>query len=134
MMSFTKFDEMFLQILSKYATLNSNVLRTNHVPYTVKPLRKAIMKMSYLENLISKKKCANHSFRNYKKQKSHYSRLYKKDRKSFFNKLNISFMLDNILFKKTFKPSLSNKGSNQAKIKLAGGDKLLQHDSEVAEG
>lgn len=43
-------------------------------------------------------------------------------------------MLDNILFKKTFKPSLSNKGSNQAKIKLAGGDKLLQHDSEVAEG
>ena len=43
-------------------------------------------------------------------------------------------MLDNIIFKKTVKRFLSNKGSNQANIKLAGGDKLLQHDTEVAEG
>ena len=76
----------------------------------------------------------DHSFRNYKKQKGHCSRLYKKERKSFFDKLNISFMLDNIIFKKTVKRFLSNKGSNQANIKLAGGDKLLQHDTEVAEG
>ena len=43
-------------------------------------------------------------------------------------------MLDNIIFKKTVKRFLSNKGSNQDNIKLAGGDKLLQHDTEVAEG
>ena len=66
-MSCTKFDDMFLQILSKHAPIKSKLLRANHASYISKPLKKAIMKRSYLENLYFKKR-TDHSLRNYKKQ------------------------------------------------------------------
>ena len=110
----------------------SELLRANHASYISKPLRKAIMKRSYLENLYFKR-LTDHSLRNYKKQKSYCDRLYKKERKNFFNKLNTSFVSDNKLFWKTVKPFFSNNGSHQGNIKLVEGDKLLQDDSEVAE-
>ena len=90
------------------------------------------MKRSYLENLHLKKR-ADHSLRNYTKQKKYCSKLYKKERKNFFNNLNTSFVLDNKLFWKTVKPFFSNKGSHRGNIQLVEGDKLLQDDSEVAE-
>ena len=130
--SHTKFDEMFLRILNKHASIKSKLLRANHASYISKTLRKAIMKRSYLENLYFKKR-ASHSLRNYKKQKIYCSRLYKKERKNFFNKLNTSFVSDNKLFWKTVKLFFSNKGSQRGNIKLVEGDKLLHDDSEVAE-
>ena len=90
------------------------------------------MKTFYLESLYLKKS-TGHSLRNYKKQKNYCSRLYKKERKNFFNKLNTSFVSDNKLFWKTVKPFFSNNGSHRGNIKLVEGDKLLQDDSEVAE-
>ena len=70
--SHTKFDEMFLRILNKYASIKSKLLRANHASYITKTLRKAIMKRSYLENLYFKKR-TGHSLRNYKKQKIYCS-------------------------------------------------------------
>ena len=74
---------MFLRILNPHAPLKSKLLHANHASYISKPLRKAIMKRSYLENLYFKKR-KEHSLRNYKKQKNYCSRLYKKERKNFF--------------------------------------------------
>ena len=54
--SCAEFDETFLQILNKHAPLKSKLLHGNHASYIFKPLRKAIMKKSYLENLYFKKK------------------------------------------------------------------------------
>ena len=53
--SCTKFDEMFLRILNKYAPIKGKLLRANHASYISKTLRKAIMKRSYLENLYISK-------------------------------------------------------------------------------
>ena len=122
----------FLRILNQHAPLKSKLLRTNHASYIYKPLRKAIMKTSYLKNLYYKR-CTDHSLRNYKKQKNYCSRLYKKERKNFFNKLSTSFVSDNKLFWKTVKPFFSNNGSHRGNTKLLEGDKLLQDNSEVAE-
>ena len=130
--SHTKFDEMFLRILNKHASIKTKLLRANHASYISKTLRKAIMKRSYLENLYFKKR-TGHSLRNYKKQKIYCSQLYKKERKNFFNKLNTSFVSDNKLFWKTVKFFFSNKGSQRGNIKLVEGDKLPHDDSEVAE-
>ena len=123
---------MFLRILNQHAPLKSKLLHANHASYISKPLRKAIMKRSYIENLCFIKR-TDHSLRNYKKQKNYCSRLYKKERKNFFNKLNTSFVPDNKLFWKTVKSFFSNNGSHRGNIKLVEGDKLLQDDSEVAE-
>ena len=43
---------MFLRILNQHAPLKSKLLRANHTSYISKPLRKAIMKRSYLKKSI----------------------------------------------------------------------------------
>ena len=126
--SCTKFDEMFLRILNQHTPLKVNY--SAQITHRIFP--KAIMMRSYLENLYFKRR-TDHSLRNYKNQKNYCSRLYKKVRKNFFNKLDISFVPDNKLFWKTVKPFFSNNGSHRGNIKLVEGDKLLQDDSEVAE-
>ena len=75
-----KFHEMFLGILNQHASLKSKLLPANHTSYISKPLRKPIMKRSYLENLYFKRP-TDHFLRNYKKQKNYCSRLYKTERK-----------------------------------------------------
>ena len=90
------------------------------------------MKRSYLENLYFKRR-TDPSLRNHKRQKNHSSRIYKKERKNLFNKLNTSFVSNNKLFWKTVKAFFSNNGNHRGNIKLVEGDKLLQDDSEVAE-
>ena len=44
------FETEFLNVLNNHAPQKKKVLRANHVPYMAKPLRKAIMKRSQLEN------------------------------------------------------------------------------------
>ena len=74
----------------------------------------------------------NHSLRAYRKQKN-CSRLYKKERDSFFNNLNPKFASDNKLFWKTVKPLFSNKGSYNDNIKLTDKDENIQNDEKAAE-
>ena len=68
----------------------------------------------------------------YKKQKNFCSRLYKKERKRFFNNLNPSFVTDNKLFWKRFKPLFSNKGNYGSQIKFVEKDEILQDDDLIA--
>ena len=66
-------------------------------------LRKTIMKRSQLEK-IHRKKLTEKSLKAYKKHKHYLSRLYKKDRKMFFNSLNLSVISANREFWTTVKP------------------------------
>ena len=50
------FEELFLKVLDKHAPVKKKVVRANHAKYISKPLRKAIMKRSYLEKVYLKKK------------------------------------------------------------------------------
>ena len=72
-----QFDQIFLNVLDKHARLKRKLLTANHSPYISKPLRKAIMRRSYLENVHYKNKSGK-SFKAHKKQKNFCSRLYKK--------------------------------------------------------
>ena len=90
------------------------------------------MKRSCLEKSIWEKK-TDLSLRAYKKQKNYFSRLYKKERKKFFNGLNPSFVTDNKLFWKPVKPFFCDKGNYGTNIKLVEEEEVLQNDSETAE-
>ena len=83
-----------MNLLEHHAPLKKKILRANNVPYITKKLRKAIMKRSQLENIDSKTSTEK-SLKAYKKQKNYVSRLYKKERKMFFNSLNSSVISDN---------------------------------------
>ena len=69
----------------------------------------------------------------YKKQKNYCSRLYKKERKKLFNKLNHFFVNDNKLFWKTIKPFFAHKESSGSNIKIVEKDEILQDDKKIAE-
>ena len=105
--------------------------RANHSPYISKPLRKAIMRRSHLEKVYYKNK-SEKFFKAYKKQKNFCSRLYKKEKKRFFNNLNLSFAADNKFFWKTIKPFFSNKENYGSQIRLVEKGEVLQDDDLIA--
>ena len=86
------------------------------------------MKRSQLEN-IHRKTLTEKSLKAYKKQKNYVSRMYKKERKMFFNSLNPSVISDNGKFGKTVKPLFSNKGNYGNKIKLIENEEII--DAEL---
>ena len=53
--SYAMFEELFLNVLDKHAPVRKKVVRANHGKYISKPLRKAIMKRSYLGIVYFKK-------------------------------------------------------------------------------
>ena len=70
------------------------MLRANHVPYMTKALRKAIMKRSELESKYVKNK-TNENLKSYKKQRNFCSKLYKKERKKYYEMLDLKNVTDN---------------------------------------
>ena len=90
------------------------------------------MKRSQLENIYNKT-LTEKSLKAYKNQKNYVSRLYKKERKMFFNSLNSSVISDNRKFWKTVKPLFSNKGNYGNKIKLVENEEIIDDDTKVAE-
>ena len=127
-----EFEEIFMKLLDHHAPLKKKTLRANNAPYITKKLRKAIMKRSQLENIYSKT-LTEKPLKAYKKQKNYVSRLYKKERKMFFNSLNSSVISDNRKFWKTVKPLFSNKRNYGNKIKVAENEEIVDDDTKVAE-
>ena len=72
------------------------------------------------------------SFKAYKKEKNVCSRLYKKEKKQFFNNLNLSFVTDNKSFWKTIKPFFSNKGNYGSETEVVEKDEALPDKNLIA--
>ena len=90
------------------------------------------MRRSELEAKYLKLK-PNGTFKSYKQQKNYCSRLQKKERRSFFENLNLSFVVDNKKFWKVVKSLFNEKGSGVSnEVVLLEKDKILRDDNEVA--
>ena len=121
---YSDFDETCRQVFDYYVPTKSKTVRANHASYMTKNLRKAIMRRSELESKYLKKKNPE-SVRAYKKQKNYCSRLYKKERKRYYVKLDMKNITDNKKFWRTKKPFLSDKGVNSDKIVLIENEKII---------
>ena len=108
------------------------MVRANHVPYMTKTLRKAIMRRSQLQTKYFKNKSQN-NYLLFKKQKNFCSKLYKKERKKYYNSLNMKDITDNKIFCKTIKPFLSEKCTTSSRITLKNKDNIISNDGMVAE-
>ena len=126
------FESIFLEILNKHAPLKRKFVRANHAPYMTKPLRKAIMKRSELQSKYHKKATEENKTR-YKKQKNFCSKLYKREKKRYYNNLNLNDITDNKIFWKTVKPFLSDKGTRSSHITLIDKNNIISKDNDVAE-
>ena len=126
------FENIFLSVLEKHAPLKETTIRANHAPCMTKVLRKAIMRRSNPDNKERTAKTKSL----YRKQRNYFSRLYKKERKKYYAKLELKNITDNKLFSKTIKPFLSDKGSKGSKITLVDNKKNIissYDDQEVSE-
>ena len=96
-----------------------------------KELRKEIMLQSKLKNKFNKK--TNHiNWCNYKRQRNRYLSILRKNKKEYFNSLNIKQVSDNKPFWKSVKPFFSDKGSNSSKITLVEENNIISDEEEIA--
>ena len=101
--NYEDFEKNYLDVLDKQAPRKKKILRANHAPYVTKLMRKAIMKRSNLQMKYFKLKTPE-SLNKYKKQKNYRSRLYKTERKKYFQSLNAKNTLDSKNFWKVINP------------------------------
>ena len=104
-------------MLNKHAPLKKKLLRANHAPYITKTLRKAIMRRSQLETKYLKSKTQT-DLKLYKKHKNFCSKLYKRERRKYYESLDMKNVLDSKKFWKTMIPFLSDKNTVFSQISL----------------
>ena len=95
--SFEMFQKTFLWVLDKHAPLKKKTVRANEAPYMTKQLRKAIMTRSRLQNRHHKLK-TEESNQKFKRQRNFCNRLYKRERKRFYENLKPNDITDNEKF------------------------------------
>ena len=131
--NYSSFENVFIDVLNMHASIKKKVITANQAPYVTKALRKAIMKRSQLEKTYFKKR-TQESFKKYKKQKKCCSRLYKRERKIFFESIDSSKITDNKTFWKNIQPFFSEKRKTVNKITLVNkNEDILSNDKIVAD-
>ena len=103
-------------MLNKHAPLRKKFLRANHAPYITKTL-KAIMRRSQLETKYLKTKTQT-DLKLYKKHKNFCSKLYKRERRKYYESLDMKNVLDSKEFWKTMRPFLSDKSTIFSQIRI----------------
>ena len=128
----SEFQKLFLRVLDTNAPSKMKYVRANEVPYMTKTLHKAIVTRYRLENKYQKTRSAVHK-ENFKKYKNYCHRLYKRERKRYYESLNLSKISDNKKFWNAMKPFLTDKGTSKKRITLIGDNKVIFDIPEVAQ-
>ena len=130
--SYESFEDMVMKSFDSVSVRKERALRANEKPYVTKEMRKAIMRRSQLQ-----KKVYYHGTEENKqafnKQKNYCNRLYKRERRDFYNRLDLKKITDNIKFWDTMKPLFSDKGGIRDKIVLIEDNEIISESIEVAE-
>ena len=104
-------------MLNKHAPLKNKLLRDNHAQYITKTLRKVIMRRSQLETNYLQSKTQT-DLKLYKKHKNVCSKIYKWERRKYYESLDMKNVLDSKKFWKTMIPFLSDKNTVFSQISL----------------
>ena len=100
------FQSNFLVLLNEHAPLKKKFVRANNAPFMTKRLSKAIMNRTRLRNKFLKTPNRENEI-NYKRQRNYCVNLSKKEKKTYYNNINIKLVLDNKTFWKSVKPLFS---------------------------
>ena len=123
---------MFVEMLNNHAPMKEKYVRANNPPFMNKILSKAVMTRSrlrnrYLKDPITIKKVE------YKKYRNYCVRLFKKEKKKYYERLDIKRFADNKKFWKTVKPLFSDKQVHHRKITLIENDEIISNDANIVE-
>ena len=121
--TYFKFEEIFVRVLAKHAPLTKKKIRANYSSYMVRALQKAIMKRTSLYRKYFKTETLK-DFASFKKQINFCSNLYKKEKRKYYENLDMKNVTDNTKFWKTNSPT---------KVYLKKYGKILSEDYMAAE-
>ena len=102
------FQEIIVSLLNIYAPLKEKYLRANHASFVTKELRKAVMQKTGLRNIYLKQ-CTEATKVAYNQQRDKCASILKKSKRSYFESLDVKFVMDNEKFWKKIWPLFSNK-------------------------
>ena len=118
-MNYDEFKDIFMQILNKYAPMKKKCIRGNNAPFMNKTLCKAFMHRSKLKNKFNKIPTEDNK-RLYKKQRNFCVSLLKKEKRNYYNNLDLKIFDDNKTFWQRIKPLFSDKMKDTANNNLSG--------------
>ena len=122
-----------MSTVDKYAPIRTKKIRGNNQPFMNRTLSKEFMKRSKLKNNYNK----NPSLDNkslYNKQRNFCVNLLKREKRRYYNNLDLNIFKDNKVFWKRIKPLFSEKSKNLPKnISIVDGGTLFTDKKKVAE-
>ena len=129
--NYDAFHDKFIEVIEKHAPLKKKTLRANNAPYMTKILRKAMMKITELATKYNKTRKLD-DYNNFRKHRNYVNRLYKRERKAYFNSLDRKDIQDVRKFWKLWKPVISDNHKTQNSITLVKGKEIISDENLVA--
>ena len=102
------FKGIFIKVLDKHAPSKKKVIRGNNAPFMNKILSKAFMHRSKLKNKFNKNPTEINKGL-YKKQRNYCVNLLRKEKKKYYNNLDLNILKDNQKFWQAINPLFSSK-------------------------
>ena len=132
-MGYDEFKEIFMKILSINAPMKQKTVRGNNAPFMNQTLSHAFMHRSKLKNIFHK----NPTDKNkeaYRKQRNHCVSLLRKEKKKYYNNLDLTIFDDNRKFWQRIKTLFSDKQKSlPTDIILVENDITTSDKRDVAE-
>ena len=130
-MNYSSFESTFDKVLDKHAPIKKKYVRANDKPFMTRALRKAVMLRTRLRNRYNK----GQTVENWNKFHKHQNcvKLFRREKRNYYNNLDISLVTDNKKFWKTVKPFFSDKLQTNNNIVLIEDETIISNDVEVAE-
>ena len=118
--------------LDKHAPRKKKIVRGNNATFMNKTLSKEFMHRSKLKNLYNKNPTKENKIK-YNRQRNFCVSLLKKEKKSYYNNLDLKVFEDNKLFCKKIQPLLSEKSKFRGDFTIVENGKVTSNKKEVAE-
>ena len=132
-LDYDEFKKIFMQVLNIHAPMKKKFIRGNNAPFMNKTLSKAFMHRSKLKNTFNKNPTTENKIL-YKKQRNWCVALLEKEKKKYYNNLDLKILDDNKTFWQRIKPLFSDKQKSlQSDITLVEHDVITSDKKEVAE-
>ena len=132
-MSYDDFKNIFMSTLNSHAPERKKIVRGNQEPFVSQTLSKAIMHRSKLKNIYHE--IPNElNKNNYKKQRNFCVNLLRREKKKYFNNLDVNVLQDNRTFWKKIRPLFSEKNKTSSNnIIIVENDEITTDKNGVAE-
>ena len=127
---YSHFENIFMNTLNNYAPSKQKYIRANESCFMNKTLKKAVMQRTKLKNKYLRNNTTENKLE-YKKQRNFCVKLFKNEKKNYYENLDTNAIVDNKKFWQNVKPSFTDKTKNIQNITLVEGDVIISETQEV---